>query len=97
MYCYEFIGFRKNKGEIFYIDGVNISDKTWFNTGKCVTGKGNNSGGVQYSSIWDINIEDNNYDSYAALWNSSRTYSVNIFEYSTGNMLTIPIGSRPLS
>jgi len=62
-----------------------------------ITGKGNNTAAVQYNSIWDINFEDNNYDSYAALWNSSRTYSVNIFEYSTGNMLTIPIGSRPIN
>lgn len=37
MFGYKFVGIRENKNNIFYIDGINISGKTWFSTGKCIT------------------------------------------------------------
>lgn len=58
MYHYKFIGFRKNKSDIFYIDGVNISDKTWFSTGRCVTVKGNKNNDYHLASEYYAKIED---------------------------------------
>lgn len=60
-----------------------------------ITGRGNNSEGNQFNSLWNTNFEDNIGDAYISLWNSSRSYQVNVFDINTNSMLTLPISSRP--
>lgn len=64
-----------------------------------ITGRGSSGGLQSYNSLWDINFEDKRYQNYAALWNTSTSYYVNIFQYAPGTdehnkMLTWPIGER---
>ena len=48
----------------------------------------------EYNSLWDTNIENLEYENYASLWNTSKSYYVNIFSKETGEILTIPINQR---
>lgn len=57
---YEFVGYRRDINSTFYINGVNISNKTWYLTGKCVTVKDLNGEDYYFASEYYLKLDSAN-------------------------------------